>query len=182
MRAWSGLALTRSSCPTEPARRFGPRRRASPAPSYLLLATAERAAGTRASGFRPALRLCVRPLVAVEERCASVFDRPHHPDLDPYPLNTPVLRCRRRGRAVTFLSARSGLVPASAAGSTRPQSSARRRAETRLWASLRRCLTPSLMPARPASGGFAFAIVGVPQVLSLQVRTDPGPFSGWFRR
>jgi hypothetical protein len=56
-----GTSPQRASCSTEPARRFGPRRRVSPAPSCLLLATVERAAGTRASGFRPALGLYVRP-------------------------------------------------------------------------------------------------------------------------
>src|SRR6266567_2738940 len=51
------------SCSAEPARRFRLCRRVSLAADCLLLATAESAVGTRASGLRPALGLCVRPMV-----------------------------------------------------------------------------------------------------------------------
>ena len=63
----SGRDQPLRSCSAEPARRFRPRRRISPAAGRLLLVTAESAASTRASGFSPALGLGVRPLVTL--RC-----------------------------------------------------------------------------------------------------------------
>ena len=62
-RSASGRNQPSRSCSAEPARRFRLCRRVSPAADSLLLAAAESTAGTRASGFSPALGLCVRPLV-----------------------------------------------------------------------------------------------------------------------